>query len=207
MASFSQLDVWSERMWAPWSRDPACFKLLESPEPRIVPGTQNLLDSFTHSFVHSILNTGLGLGLGWRCSEISALYSEVEVGPYDKSRKAGREPGIAVWGSAGHGRKFRLVPLTFTPLLNFWDPWEPRAPNSLSSPRAAFAADSTQHSHRTIFLGEVSLDLYQSHLQTDAWPKFLLLSTPEFSSWKLVGELKSSLEVLLKQSKACQGSV
>ena len=71
--------------------------------------------------------------------------------------------------------------------LHFLGSGEPQAPNSLCSPRAPFVTDGTQHSHRTIFLGEVSLDLYQSHLSTDAWPKFFLLPTPECPSWVWVG--------------------
>lgn len=78
-------------------------------------------------------------------------------------------------------------------------------PNSLFSLRVPFLTDGTQHSHRTIFLGEVRLDLCQSHLSTDAWPKFFLLPTPEFPSWKWVGQRKSCLEALLKQRKACCG--
>ena len=106
-------------------------------------------------------------------------------------------------GSADHRSKLSLAPRACSP-APFSGPWG-ASPNLLFSPRAPFVTDGTQHSHRAIFLGEVSLDLCQSHLSTDAWPKFFLLPTLERPSWVWVGQLKSCVEALLKQRKACRG--
>lgn len=124
--------------------------------------------------------------------------------PRDKSRKAGAESGVSARAqqTTGASSVWRLAPAA---RLHFLGPGEPQAPNLLFSPRAPFVTDGTQHSHRAIFLGEVSLDLCQSHLSTDAWPKFFLLPTLERPSWVWVGQLKSCVEVLLKQRKACRG--
>lgn len=80
-----------------------------------MPGTQNILLSVTHSFVHSVLNTGPGWNLG--LSEMGHIQvGWGEVGPYDKPREAGNEPGIPVWDLSGSRLGMCwLVPLTFTP--------------------------------------------------------------------------------------------